>query len=92
MDGHPTETHPEIGMVTEEEPRGDGCQVAAAERPPAPRDAPGSAAETVAATSTRDLGGVPRLVDGAPECYGSRRICASHGKNRSPPPPRSVVA
>ena len=28
-----SEIHPEIGMATEEEPRGDGCQVMAAERP-----------------------------------------------------------
>jgi len=33
VDGHLTEIHPEIGMATEEEPRGDGCQVMAAERP-----------------------------------------------------------
>ena len=33
VDGHLTEIHPEIGMATEEEPRGDGCQVLAAERP-----------------------------------------------------------
>jgi hypothetical protein len=33
VDGHLTEIHPEIGMATEEEPRGDGCQVTAAERP-----------------------------------------------------------
>jgi molybdopterin/thiamine biosynthesis adenylyltransferase len=33
VDGHLTEIHPEIGMATEEEPRDDGCQVMAAERP-----------------------------------------------------------
>ncbi len=33
MDGHLTEIHPEIGMATEGEPRGDRCQVMAAERP-----------------------------------------------------------
>lgn len=33
LDGHLTEIHPEIGMATAEEPRGDGCQVMAAERP-----------------------------------------------------------
>ena len=33
VDGHLTEIHPEIGMATEEEPRGDGCQGMAAERP-----------------------------------------------------------
>ena len=33
VDGHLTEIHPEIGMAPEEEPRGDGCQVMAAERP-----------------------------------------------------------
>ncbi|HYU48736.1 MAG TPA: hypothetical protein VEO91_02250, partial [Candidatus Limnocylindria bacterium] len=32
VDGHLTEIHPEIGMATEEEPRGD-CQVMAAEPP-----------------------------------------------------------
>ncbi|MBA2717928.1 MAG: ThiF family adenylyltransferase [Chloroflexi bacterium] len=32
MDGHLTEIHPEIGMATEGEPRGDRCQVTA-ERP-----------------------------------------------------------
>jgi molybdopterin/thiamine biosynthesis adenylyltransferase len=33
VDGHLTEIHPEIGMAPEEEPRGDGCQVLAADRP-----------------------------------------------------------
>jgi len=33
VDGHLTEIHPEIGMAPEEEPRGDGCQAMAAERP-----------------------------------------------------------
>jgi hypothetical protein len=33
VDGHLTEIHPEIGMAIEEEPRGDGCQMMAAERP-----------------------------------------------------------
>lgn len=33
VDGHLTEIHPEIGMATEEEPRGTGCQVLAAARP-----------------------------------------------------------
>ena len=33
VDGHLTEIHPEIGTAPEEEPRGDGCQVMAAERP-----------------------------------------------------------
>jgi len=33
VDGHLTEIHPEIGMATQEEQRGDGCQAMAAERP-----------------------------------------------------------
>ena len=33
VDGHLTEIHPEIGMATQEEPRGAGCQAMAAERP-----------------------------------------------------------
>ena len=33
VDGHLTEIHPEIGMATVEEPRGDGCQAMAAEHP-----------------------------------------------------------